>query len=205
MFHGMPRADAFAIIAAPGLWVVCLAIFAVRSAIRGMPRTERIGKLKISPYLPRLVLEFGYWMFTLPIALLLKLGVTADMVTVGSMLFTTAGAYYLAVGHFAIGGWLLLLAFSCDAWDGIIARARGTSSASGEFFDSVVDRYNDLIGLFGIMYYYRDDMPVLLLGAAASAIGASCGGHNYADAWNMFWASVAAVTVSTFIAAVTSQ
>ena len=45
----------------------------------------------------------------------------------------------------------------------------------------------------------------LLLGAAASAIGASCGGHNYADAWNMFWASVAAVTVSTFIAAVTSQ
>ena len=169
---GMPAMDALALVMLPGIWVVSFVFFALRTALVGMPQTERIGRLAISPYLPRMVMEFGYWMFTLPIAVLVRIGVTANMVTAASVVFTTLAAVAYGAGHFAIGGWTLLLAFSCDAWDGIIARKTGTTSPAGEFLDSTVDRYNDLIGFFGFMYYYRQD-PLPLSLAALAAVGSS--------------------------------
>jgi CDP-diacylglycerol--glycerol-3-phosphate 3-phosphatidyltransferase len=169
---GMPMLDAIVVVCLPALWVVCFVIFALRSAWLGAQRTDRIGRLAVSPYLPRVFMEFGYWMFTLPIALLLRLGVTANMVTAASLFFTVVGAVLFGTGHIALGGWTLLLAFSCDAWDGIIARKRGTSSISGEFLDATIDRYNDLIAFFGIMYYYRDDLLPLVL-AALAAVGST--------------------------------
>ncbi len=169
---GMPAIDALALVMLPAFWVLSFVFFALRTALVGMPRTERIGRLSISPYLPRVVMEFGYWMFTLPIALLVRLGVTANMVTAASVLFTALAAVAYGAGHFAIGGWTLLLAFSCDAWDGIIARKTGTTSPAGEFLDSTVDRYNDLIGFFGFMYYYRSD-PLPLSLAALAAVGST--------------------------------
>ncbi len=131
-----------------------------------------MGRLAVSPYLPRVVMEFGYWMFTLPIALLLRVGVTANMVTAASMVFTIIGAIFFGAGHVALGGGTLLLAFSCDAWDGIVARKRGTSSPAGEFLDATVDRYNDLIAFLGVMYYYRAD-PLPLAFAALAAVGST--------------------------------
>lgn len=169
---GMPAIDALALVTLPGVWVVGFVFFALRAAIFGTPQTDRIGRLSVSPYLPRVVMEFGYWMFTLPIALLVKLGVSADMVTGASVFFTVGAAVLFGMGHMALGGWTLLLAFSCDAWDGIIARKLGTTSPAGEFLDATVDRYNDLIGFFGFMYYYRAD-PLPLVLAALAAVGST--------------------------------
>jgi CDP-diacylglycerol--glycerol-3-phosphate 3-phosphatidyltransferase len=169
---GMPAIDALALVTLPAFWVLSFVFFALRSVIVGTPQTERIGRLSISPYLPRMVMEFGYWMFTLPIAVLVRIGVTANMVTAASVIFTALAAIAYGAGHFAVGGWTLLLAFSCDAWDGIIARQTGTTSPAGEFLDSTVDRYNDLIGFFGFMYYYRDD-PFPLTLAALAALGST--------------------------------
>ncbi len=169
---GMPALDALALLSLPLFWVGSFAYFALRSIVVGVPRTDRIGRLSISPYLPRMVMEFGYWMFTLPIEVLLWLGVSADMVTAASVVFTVLAAVAFGGGYFALGGWTLLLAFTCDAWDGIIARHQGTTSAAGEFLDSTVDRYNDLIGFFGLMYYYRTDWFPLLL-AALAAVGST--------------------------------
>src|SRR5947207_2762720 len=75
-------------------------------------------------------------------------------------------------GTFTGGGWTPHRAFRCDAWGGIIARKRGTSSPAGEFLDATVDRYNDLIGFFGFMYYYRAD-PLPLVFAALAAVGST--------------------------------
>ena len=169
---GMPRLDALAIVSLPLFWVLSFAFFALRALFVGVPQTDRIGRLSISPYLPRVVMEFGYWMFTLPIKVLIWLGVSADMVTSASVVLTCLAAVGFATGHFAVGGWTLLLAFTCDAWDGIIARHQGTSSPAGEFLDATVDRYNDLIGFFGLMYYYKDDLLPLVL-AALAAIGST--------------------------------
>jgi CDP-diacylglycerol--glycerol-3-phosphate 3-phosphatidyltransferase len=168
----LPVIDLIPMIVLPSFWVVMCLYFCLRSALFGMPRTERIDKLVKSPYLPRVILEFGYWMFTLPIAICLKLGITPNMLTVGSLLVTIGAAIAFTLGHFSFGGWVLFLAFTMDAWDGIIARKTGRSSVAGEFLDATIDRYNDLIGLLGLMLYYRND-PIPLALATAVLIGST--------------------------------
>jgi CDP-diacylglycerol--glycerol-3-phosphate 3-phosphatidyltransferase len=132
-----------------------------------MPPTARLDKVARSPYLPRVIMEFGYWMFTLPIAACLKLGITPNMLTFASLGLTAAAAVAIGMGHFALGGWTLFLAFMFDAWDGIVARATNRSSVAGEFLDATIDRYNDLLGFLGLMYYFRNDPLPLILGTLA--------------------------------------
>ena len=164
--------DLVPMIALPLFWVVCCLYFCARSAIVGMPRTPRIDKIAKSPYLPRIIMEFGYWMFTLPIKTLLWLRVTPNMLTIGSLIVTIAAAVLMGLGQFSLGGWTLFLAFMMDAWDGIIARETKVSSISGEFLDATVDRYNDIIGFLGFMFYYRND-PIPLALVTLSLIGST--------------------------------
>jgi CDP-diacylglycerol--glycerol-3-phosphate 3-phosphatidyltransferase len=168
----LPILDLIPMIGLPLFWVVCCLYFCARSALFGMPRTARIDKIAKSPYMPRIIMEFGYWMFTLPIKLLLKLRVTPNMLTVGSLIVTIVAAIFLGMGHFSFGGWTLFLAFTMDAWDGIIARETGVSSISGEYLDATIDRYNDVIAFLGFMFYYRNDYIPLAL-VTLSLIGST--------------------------------
>jgi phosphatidylglycerophosphate synthase len=152
--------------------LVLLTAFCVRVAVAGMPRSGRVERVARSPYLPRALMEFGYWIFRPPVALCAWLGITANMVTGASLVVTAGGAALLGAGRFTAGGWLLLGGFALDAWDGILARSTGTASIAGEFLDATVDRYADLIAFCGLLYYYRDDPAPLAL-AAAAMIGAS--------------------------------
>jgi CDP-diacylglycerol---glycerol-3-phosphate 3-phosphatidyltransferase len=163
----MPLVDLIPLLGLPAFWIVSCLIFGVLCLIRGMPRTERIDRVAKSPYLPRFILEFGYWMFTIPVNILLWLRISANTITLASLVATFAGACALGMGYFALGGWTLFFAFTLDAWDGIIARRTGTTSVAGEFFDSTIDRYNDQFAFLGLMYYYRNDPLPLALGAMA--------------------------------------
>ena len=163
----MPLIDLIPLLGLPAFWISSFLFFCGLCAVRGMPRTERIDRVAKSPYLPRIFLEFGYWMFTIPIKLFIALGITANTVTVLSLVATFAAAVALGAGYFALGGWTLFFAFTLDAWDGIIARKTGTTSVAGEFFDSTIDRYNDQFAFLGLMYYYRNDPLPLAFGAAA--------------------------------------
>lgn len=151
----------------PLFWLTSFLVYLLRCAIFGMDRSPRIDKLWESPWLPRIVMEFGYWMFRIPVRMCIALGITPNMITVGSMILTIVAAVAVAMGHFAFGGWTLLFAFTCDAWDGIVARATNKCTKSGEFFDSTIDRYNDLITYLGYFYYYRNDRLVFPLVALA--------------------------------------
>lgn len=154
-------------------WFLMFAVFLVLSAVRGgVPRTARIDRVARSPYLPRVVMEFGYWMMDTPANACVRLGVKPNTITVLSLLFTLTAAVLFADGHLAAGGWALIFGFMCDAWDGIVARKTGLSSTAGEFFDATVDRYNDLLAFLGLMYYYRND-PLPLLLATAALIGST--------------------------------
>ncbi|HZS36255.1 MAG TPA: CDP-alcohol phosphatidyltransferase family protein [Polyangia bacterium] len=152
--------------------LVLLTAFVVRIALAGMPRSERVARTTRSPYLPRPLMEFGYWIFGPPVKLCARLGVTPNMVTAASLFVTAGGAVAVGAGRFTLGGWLLLGGFALDAWDGILARSTGTASIRGEFLDATVDRYADLIAFCGLLYYYRDDALPLAL-AAAAMIGSS--------------------------------
>lgn len=57
------------------------------------------------------------------------------------------------LSYLGIGGVLILFAGLFDMIDGRLARVGGTSSKFGAFYDSVLDRYSELIMFFGINYY----------------------------------------------------
>jgi CDP-diacylglycerol--glycerol-3-phosphate 3-phosphatidyltransferase len=167
-FRGTPLArmswiDLVPLLGLPAFWITSFLIYLLRCALFGMERTPRIDQVTRTPWLPRIIMEFGYWMFRIPVRMCIALGITANMITVGSLVLTVIAAAAISQGHFAFGGWTLLFAFTCDSWDGIVARATGTVSVTGEFFDSTIDRYNDLITFFGFMYYYRNDRWPLLV------------------------------------------
>jgi phosphatidylglycerophosphate synthase len=163
----LPAWDIILLLALPAIWSVSFSFYVIRTLAFGMRRTPRLDRIAQSPYLPRVFLEFGYFMFTFPIAACVKLGITPNQLTYATLGVTAISAVTFACGQFGLAGWALFLAFMMDAWDGIVARATNKVSASGAFLDSTIDRYNDLVVFLGIAYYYRDDLLPLLACAAA--------------------------------------
>ena len=94
---------------------------------------------------------------------LIKLGITPNFIT-GTGLFINIiatcifiyGATHGERGDFSYVGWgglVILFAGLFDMLDGQVARLGKMSSRYGALFDSVLDRYSELIILFGICYY----------------------------------------------------
>ena len=63
-------------------------------------------------------------------------------------------AFVFASGHFVSAGLVLILAGLFDMVDGMVARTANTATPFGAFFDSVMDRYSDLIIYLGLIIYY---------------------------------------------------
>lgn len=63
-------------------------------------------------------------------------------------------AYLLAYGYFRWAGATVILAAIFDLTDGPVARVTERVTPFGGFFDSVVDRYSDLLLLVGLLVYY---------------------------------------------------
>ena len=82
-----------------------------------------------------------------------RTGLTADRLT--GLGLVMAGACAVAVGNGALraGVLLLLLTALPDALDGAVAKASGTASPRGAFFDSVADRVSDALLLGGVAWY----------------------------------------------------
>ena len=146
--------------------------FVWRTAVDGMPRTARIDRVPRSPYLPRALMELGYFSFRQPVRLCRALGLSPDALTYASLAVTALGGVALGAGRFSLGGFVLLFGFALDAWDGMLARETGRASVRGEYLDAVVDRYSDLFALLGLLYYWRND-PLPLAAAAAALVGAT--------------------------------
>ncbi len=80
-------------------------------------------------------------------------GVTADLLTATGLVSATATAVAVATGHFHLAIVLLILTGLHDLLDGPVAKASGTSSVRGAFFDSVTDRVADALILGGVAWY----------------------------------------------------
>jgi phosphatidylglycerophosphate synthase len=63
-------------------------------------------------------------------------------------------AVSFAAGNFRAAGGFMILAGACDCLDGPVARAQGRASSFGEFFDSIMDRYSELVVFLGLLVYY---------------------------------------------------
>ncbi len=102
-----------------------------------------------------------------------RAGIKADHLTAFGVLMSAAAAVAIANG--ALRGGLLLLCLTAvpDVLDGAVAKASGTASRRGAFFDSTMDRVADAMLLGGVAWYLDTTqagrisiLPMAVLGAS---------------------------------------
>ena len=105
---------------------------------------------------------------------LVRLGVTANQVTVVGMMLAAATGVTIGMGRFWIGVVLLTVGGLMDTLDGVVAKAAGTASKRGAFFDSVSDRVADALIFGGMTWYLASGhqprlalLPFAILGVSA--------------------------------------
>jgi CDP-diacylglycerol--glycerol-3-phosphate 3-phosphatidyltransferase len=80
-------------------------------------------------------------------------GVSADQLTVTGLVISALAAAAVGRGWLILGAVLLAASAIPDVLDGAVAKASGTASPRGAFFDSVVDRVSDSLVLGGVAWY----------------------------------------------------
>jgi phosphatidylglycerophosphate synthase len=156
---------------APGLvliayFVGALAVFAWRTR-SGLVVDAEIARRAASPLLGRYLRQYLVWVLSPWERALVRLRVSPNAITFASLVTAAASACAIARGWLALGGWLYHLTGILDVLDGRVARATGRVSRAGAFFDSVMDRYAELVIFAGLAVCYRSSW-VLGLALAAS-------------------------------------
>jgi CDP-diacylglycerol--glycerol-3-phosphate 3-phosphatidyltransferase len=124
---------------------------------------------------------------TLPVGrTLVKVGVTANMLTATGLVGTIVGVGLVVTGTPVLGGWVLAAASLLDALDGTVARLRGAPTPVGSFYDSVADRVSDAAILGAAAWLVRDD-PVLFTAALVALAGALLTSYVRAKAESLGW------------------
>ena len=102
-----------------------------------------------------------------------RIGVSANQLTVLGLVLSVASAVAIANGRLIVGAVLLALSAVPDVLDGAVAKASGTASPRGAFFDSVVDRVSDTFVLGGVAWYlasvdggHAAILPLAVVGAS---------------------------------------
>ena len=82
-----------------------------------------------------------------------RTGITANHLTTTGLVMAVAASVAIANGWLRAGLLLLVLTAVPDVLDGAVAKASGTASPRGAFFDSVIDRVSDALLLGGVAWY----------------------------------------------------
>jgi CDP-diacylglycerol--glycerol-3-phosphate 3-phosphatidyltransferase len=88
-----------------------------------------------------------------------RTGITANHLTLTGLAMAVAASIAIANGSLRAGLLLLVLTAVPDVLDGAVAKASGTASPRGAFFDSVIDRISDALLLGGVAWYLDTTQP----------------------------------------------
>jgi CDP-diacylglycerol---glycerol-3-phosphate 3-phosphatidyltransferase len=121
-----------------------------------------------------------------------RIGFSADGLTLlGLVLNLVAIGVIIGVDQ-RWGAVVLAVAVAIDAFDGAVARIRGTSGKFGAFLDSVTDRVSD-VAIFGAAAWLVRDDP-LLFGVAMVALGgAQVTSYIRAKAESLGWSATVGI------------
>lgn len=102
---------------------------------------------------------------------LLKLGLVPNHITLLGLLGNIVAAVLIGLGYLPWAGLAAGLMAPLDAVDGSMARLRGSPKKFGAFLDSTIDRYDELLLLGGLIYYFFNQASLtgVMLTFAASA------------------------------------
>ena len=96
----------------------------------------------------------GSWILGSIVNLLAALRVKPNILTLIGLFINVFAAVLFANGMFTWAGLVVLFAGIFDMVDGEVARRTGHVTRFGAFFDSVIDRYSDMILFFGLVVWY---------------------------------------------------
>jgi phosphatidylglycerophosphate synthase len=136
-------------------FIIALGLFSLRARWVGIPVDAEVASRPASKLLGRYLRHYIMWVLGPWERALVRWRVTPNALTFGSFLVACASAVFFATGNFGAGGWLYLLTGILDILDGRIARATGKVTKGGAFFDSVMDRYAELVVFGGLAIFYR--------------------------------------------------
>ncbi|MEZ5178800.1 MAG: CDP-alcohol phosphatidyltransferase family protein [Acidimicrobiales bacterium] len=102
-----------------------------------------------------------------------RTGITADHLTLLGILMAVAASVAIGNGALRLGLLLLVLTALPDLLDGAVAKASGTASTRGAFFDSVADRFTDALLFGGVAWYLATTQPGRLAVLPMAVLGAS--------------------------------
>ena len=89
------------------------------------------------------------------VLLLSRIHVSPNLLTFIGLLINIFAAVLFAMGLFFWAGLVVIFAGIFDIVDGEVARLTKRATKFGAFFDSVIDRYSDLLLLLGILLWYE--------------------------------------------------
>jgi len=98
---------------------------------------------------------------------LVALRVSANAVTLISIVLAVCAAIAFGYGRLGVGAVVACASALADALDGMVARESGTASRAGRILDTTVDRYVDALLLGGLAVHVRADAALLVLVLAA--------------------------------------
>ena len=122
--------------------------------------------------LNRFARAFFTKLFTPVARLLLKLGISPDVVTIVGTIGVCAGALLFYPRHEFFVGTLVITAFVfSDTIDGVMARMSGRSGKWGAYLDSTLDRLGGAT-IFGglVLWYAGDGNDILMAGLALACL-----------------------------------
>ena len=102
-----------------------------------------------------------------------KSGISADHLTALGVVMAGAAAVAIGFGNFPLGLLFLVLTGVPDVLDGAVAKASGTASPRGAFFDSVSDRVSDALLFGGVAWYFAANDPGLTVMLPVAVLAAS--------------------------------
>jgi len=86
-----------------------------------------------------------------------QLGITANKLTVASLIFVMMAGVLFAFGKTILGACILMFGAFLDGIDGELARISGAKSPFGGFLDSICDHCGDFAIYLGLLFSYLKD------------------------------------------------
>ena len=95
-----------------------------------------------------------YFPLRLIIAACVRLRIHPNLLTFIGVLINAWAGWALAMGHFKTAGGIMIVANIFDFIDGKVAQETGLTTLFGGFWDSVIDRFSDILLFIGLISLY---------------------------------------------------
>src|SRR5712692_11750328 len=113
----LPAMGLVPLLALVSAFLVGLLGFALKTAIGGRQRTERVIRQGGTIFLGEYLMEYGLWLFRPVTRACVRLNLHPDVLSWTSLALQLGAAAAIATGHFGLGGSLLLAGAMCDSLD----------------------------------------------------------------------------------------